>query len=250
MLSIEERLALWIFCPAFGAFIIIVAFTSQKQKHRFLVREALILAVAFTWNIRAVVEYGKPFSEGRTIEGMYCLCASTLADLGILVYRWKAPRVMSVCVAMSCSAIFSRDKVVCFLLSCSYRHHMFLSGQNQGVSHGMNTSMYNDSGAMSFKGRLHLLSTPHQPTYLLLPYAVLFSPSVSLHGHVTTSSGTMLRFSPFPSYHHYLFRFINCSMPSDVRVQWDDCLVRLCLSRWRSDLFLSKTTFVRLRSPV
>ncbi len=65
--------------------------------------EALILAVAFTWNIRAAVDYGKPFSESHTIERMYCLCTSTLADLDILACRWRAPRIMSMCVAMSCT---------------------------------------------------------------------------------------------------------------------------------------------------
>jgi hypothetical protein len=70
-----------------------------------------------------------------------------------------------------------------------------------------------------------------------LPPVVLFFPSVNMHGHVTTSSGTMLRCSP-PSNHHHHFRFINYSIKSESGT-WDDCLLLLFLSHQGSHLLLS-----------
>ncbi|PMD25489.1 hypothetical protein NA56DRAFT_699425 [Hyaloscypha hepaticicola] len=107
--------------------------------------------------------------------------------------------------------MLSRDKVVCFLLSCSY-HHLICSPQATGMCRGINSNRYNKSVALNSKAHLRVPLVPYQPAYLFLPTVVLSFPSVDMRGHVTTSSGTMLRFSLL-FLHIIIICFVSSTIP-------------------------------------
>jgi hypothetical protein len=125
--------------------------------------------------------------------------------------------------------MLSQDEVVCFFPWYSY-YHLICSRQDLRNFpwyqleriHWLCCNEFQGSFPFSFNFQIN------QPVFALCRRP--FSSSVNITGHVTTSSGSILRvlrsFSSLTSllFHHY-------SIQSEFRVQWDDSLVVSSLFR-------------------